>query len=236
MTSKPVLRLDWCSHQAAKYAVEHWHYARKLPFGKLAKVGVWEGGQFIGAIVFSYGANHNMGRPFRLGQTSICELTRVALFTHVAPVSRIVALSIRFLRALSPDLRLIVSYADPAQNHHGGIYQALGWPYTGTSTPQRELRVAGVFMHKRVASLRWGTASPERLKVMTGLDVEYGPVEWKHTYLYPLDDAMRAQIAPLAKPYPKRPRAGSIAVDATPFHGGEGGSSPTPALHAEAVS
>jgi hypothetical protein len=26
----------------------------------------------------------------------------------------------------------------------------------------------------------------------------------KHKYLMPLDEAMRAQIAPLAKPYPKR--------------------------------
>jgi hypothetical protein len=27
MSSKPVLKLDWCSHAAAKYAVEHWHYS-----------------------------------------------------------------------------------------------------------------------------------------------------------------------------------------------------------------
>ncbi len=26
----------------------------------------------------------------------------------------------------------------------------------------------------------------------------------KHRYLFPLDDAMKAQVAPLAKPYPKR--------------------------------
>ena len=26
MSDKPVLKLDWCSHAAAKYAVEHWHY------------------------------------------------------------------------------------------------------------------------------------------------------------------------------------------------------------------
>ena len=31
-------------------------------------------------------------------------------------------------------------------------------------------------------------------------------VPGKHRYLMPLDDEMRAKIAPLAKPYPKRPK------------------------------
>jgi hypothetical protein len=51
----------------------------------------------------------------------------------------------------------------------------------------------------------------------------------KYRYLMPLDDEMRAKIAPLAKPYPKR--AGSIVTDAPANHAGEGGSVPTPALH-----
>ena len=53
--SKPQLKLDWCSHEAAKYAVEHWHYSGRIPPSKLAKVGVWEDGQFIGAIVYGVG-------------------------------------------------------------------------------------------------------------------------------------------------------------------------------------
>ena len=28
--SKPTLKLDWCSHEAAKYAVEHWHYSKRI--------------------------------------------------------------------------------------------------------------------------------------------------------------------------------------------------------------
>ena len=51
------LHLDWCSYEAAKYAVEHWHYSHSLPIGKLVKIGVWEDDQFIGAVVFGYGAN-----------------------------------------------------------------------------------------------------------------------------------------------------------------------------------
>jgi len=51
----------------------------------------------------------------------------------------------------------------------------------------------------------------------------------------PVDLAF-AKTVPILKLSSKRPRAGSIGGDATPFHGGEGGSTPTPALHAKAVS
>ena len=126
MSSRPELKLDWCGHDAAKYAVEHWHYSECLPAGKLLKVGVWEAGLFIGAVIFSRGANNNLGRPFSLAQVEIAELTRIALTKHCAPVTRIVSIAFQFLRKNSPGLRLIVSYADPLKGHHGGIYQGGG--------------------------------------------------------------------------------------------------------------
>ena len=47
----------------------------------------------------------------------------------------------------------------------------------------------------------------------------------KYRYLYPLDAAMRTQIAPLAKPYPKR---GTGETDNAPGTNPEtGGASPT---------
>ena len=49
---KPELHLDFCSYQAAQYACCHWHCSRKIPVGKLVKIGIWEGGKFIGATIF----------------------------------------------------------------------------------------------------------------------------------------------------------------------------------------
>lgn len=201
------LRLAGCTHEAASYACRRWHYSGKMPAGKLVKVGVWEAGRFIGAVVFGRGANNHIGSRYSLRQTEVCELVRVALCDHSAPVSRVVAIALRLLRRQSPGLRLIVSYADPEQGHVGTIYQALGWLYVGQSQAQRELVVNGEDMHKRSANSRWGTASPQRLRALTGFRVDYGPVKWKHTYLLPLDDAMRAQIAPLVQPYPKKETA-----------------------------
>ena len=91
------LRLDWCSHEAAKYAVEHWHYSKCMPAGKIVKIGVWENEEYIGCVLYSRGANNHLGSQYNLDQTELCELTRVALTNHKNTVSRIVSISIKML-------------------------------------------------------------------------------------------------------------------------------------------
>ena len=103
------LRLGWCSHEAAKYAVMNWHYSRAMPAGKLVKIGVWENDRFVGAVIFSRGANNNIGKPFGLKQTEICELVRVALSKHETPVTRIVAIAIKMLRKKAPGIQMLIS-------------------------------------------------------------------------------------------------------------------------------
>lgn len=228
MSSKPPLRVDWCSHEAAKYAVEHWHYSRRMPVGKMSRLGVWESQRFVGVILFARGANHTIGMEYGLTTYEVCELVRVALTNHVTPVSRILAIAIKLVCDLSDGLRLIVSYADSEQGHHGGIYQASNWTYVGRGQGSTEFWHEGRWKHNReVTAGAFG--KPRRLADYKALPTR--KTIGKHKYLYPLDDAMRRQIAPLAKPYPKRPRAESIDGDAPAFHAGEGGSIPTSALH-----
>lgn len=79
MPSSPSsLKLDWCDHAAAKYAVEHWHYSRVLPKGKNVYIGVWECGRFIGVIIFgSGGGNATDGRRWGLARSfETAELVR----------------------------------------------------------------------------------------------------------------------------------------------------------------
>ena len=76
------LVVDWCSYEAAKYAVMHWHYSKTMPTHPIIKIGVWEDGEFVGCVLFSRGANNNLGRPYGLKITEVCELTRVALSQH----------------------------------------------------------------------------------------------------------------------------------------------------------
>lgn len=218
MTDKP-LHIDWASHDAAKYACENWHYSKCLPVGKLVKVGAWEYGKFIGVVLFGRGANHNMLVPFGLNQDEGCELVRIALRKHEQPVSRVVSLAMKYLKKHNPGLRLVLSYADPEQGHYGGIYQAGNWLYTGLSSKAVKVWYNDKWSHKKTVDDAGIDQKNLPKKIVTG----------KHRYLMPLDKAMRAQIQPLAKPYPKR--ATSIDSDAADIQSAEGGATPTVALN-----
>lgn len=212
---KDNLKLDWCSHEAAKFAVEHWHYSRVMPVGKTVKAGVWEGGKFIGVVIFARGANCNIASPYGVSQMQVCELVRVALTEHKTPVSRIVSIVLRMLVKQSPGLRLIVSYADPMQDHHGGIYQAGNWVYSGATSKDFNFIFNGVRRHRRTYT------GSNRIQLPT--NAEKSESMPKHRYLYPLDDAMRKQIEPLRKPYPKKAKCASEVTDSgTPVHQPEG--------------
>lgn len=220
--SKPVLRLNWCSYEAAMYAVTHWHYSGSLPTPPLVRLGAWEGSAFIGCVLFSRGANQNLGNAFDLGPFEVCELTRVALREHESAVSKVVGVAIRLLKVKEKGLRLIVSFADPLQGHVGSIYQAGNWIYTGTSQPDRYyLDKHGRKWHSRQCSA-------------SGMKPQYGVLRavpkisectkvatpGKHRYVMPLDSEMRAKIAPLAKPYPKRVRSAENGTEAPTSGGG----------------
>lgn len=230
MSSKPILKLDWCSHQAAKYAVEKWHYSKSLPTPPHNRIGVWEDDRFLGCVIFSRGAAPHGPDAFAITHTEFCELTRVALAEHSNYVTKIVSIAIRKLRTRSPGVRLIVSYADPAHGHVGGIYQAGNWVFVGDTSKTVEY----IAPDKK----RWHS----RMISVTGKKKVYGKVRpvWKpsqcepitcpgkHKYLMPLDAEMRAQIEPLRKPYPKRVR--SVDSDTAATHAAEGGAIPTRTL------
>ena len=172
-------------------------------------------------MLYGDGANNEMFKPYGLVYEQGAELVRVALRPgHVSAVSRIVSISLRFLRRACPGIRLVISFADPEQRHHGGIYQAGGWLYLGMTEPADEYLVNGKRMHGR--ALR-STRSTHRLKDLRSANV----MDWarqvfepgirvvsgssKHRYLMPLDDEIRARLLPLARPYPKRAKQATVA-------------------------
>jgi hypothetical protein len=198
------VKIAKASHEAAKYAVEHWHYSRKLPSGKLFTRGVWENDKFIGVVIFSRGATNTIGSPYGLQQTECVELTRVALAAHDAPVSQIVALAIKDLKAGNPGLRLVVSYADPMHGHHGGIYQAGNWVYVGQGKAAPEFIVKGKQMHMRSIHAKGWKQTLEWLRENVDPNATKVEITPKHKYLMPLDRNMRRTIEPLRKPHPPR--------------------------------
>ena len=224
-------QLGFCSHDAAKHAVLRWHYSRQMPAAKLVRIGVWEKGRFVGAILYGSGANRHLANPFGLKPTQACELVRVALAPgRHHPTSKCLALSLKLLRRQSPGLKLIVSYADTKEGHLGIIYQATNWLYLGAST-QPYLRVKGRIEHPRSLYDRYGRGGQQIGWLRANVDPNAERVEMpvKHKYVYCFDKALRRQLADKSHPYPKQ-RAESIGSDAPGHQPGEGGASPTSAL------
>ncbi len=226
-SDKVELKIDWASHEAARFACENWHYSRTLPVGKMVKLGAWENGRFVGVVIFAWGMNNGLGQPYGLKMTECCELVRVALSKHETPVSRVMAIAMRFLKNQSEGIRLIVSFADPEEGHHGGIYQATNWIYAGKTASNYEWRLNGKRLNKRAfTGQQFGGGKQSVAKVPAGAVKKI--LQGKHRYLMPLDAEIRDRIKPLARPYPKR--AGSDTKDTAGFQSAEGGSTPTPAL------
>lgn len=232
MSSRPDLKLDWCSHEAAEYACKNWHYSRCTPSGRLSKIGVWEDSSFIGCIIFSHGANKNIGGPYRLNQYQCIELTRIALKNHKTPVSRLVKIAISIIKKKNPNLKLIVSYADIDQDHIGVVYQAGNWIYVGqTGVGARTgFIIKGRKTHNKTVHSRGVRETIKDVRTYLDPEAEEHFSFGKHKYLYPLSDDMRQKIEPLRKPHPKKKdmRVGSVAVSTSSSHEEGGGSIPTP--------
>lgn len=225
----PTLRIDWATQDAARYATRWWHYSHAMPGADTVKLGAWEGDTFVGVVIFSRGATPEIGSRYGLKQHEVCELTRVALRDHVTPVSRIIAIALKFLRKRAPGLRLVVSFADTAQGHHGGIYQAGNWVYCGCAETHA-YRIHGQLVHPKTLHSRYGKGGqsvpwlrehvdPDAARIVAGV---------KHRYLMPLDDDIRHQVEPLRQNYPKRAKLGDGRVQRS-----GGGATPTRTLHAK---
>jgi hypothetical protein len=94
---------------------------------------------------------------------------------------------------------MVISFADPDQGHHGGIYQAGNWYYLGKTIPRAEFRDATgrVWNYRTIEARR--LRSPGRIDMSVFEKVRPSA---RHRYLMPLDKSMRRQVAKFAQPYP----------------------------------
>lgn len=208
-----ILKIDWADHKSSEYAVKNWHYSKRMPKSKLVKIGAWENGVFVGVVIFGVGATSDLVKSYGLKPTEGCELVRIALKKgHLTPVTRVVKIALLFLKRSNPGLRLVVSFADPDQGHHGGIYQGGGWIYSGRSQASDEYIFLGRRWQGRSFRNKYkGLENDPRVKKIKGSS--------KHRYLMSLDDEMKKKISCLSKPYSKRTESKDVVAPG--FQSGE---------------
>ena len=166
--SIPTSALFWFAgmiEEAQRLIIAH-HYSGCMP-SNVIHVGTMHepGGLFgnrgtcVAAVVFSF--------PQAKWEHTPLELSRLVRIPDLRPpLTKLVALSVRTLKKMDVP-RVVISYADATQGHHGGIYQACGWHYDG----QREsvsdgLIIDGQFTPGRTCNAMFGTRSCDKLKQM----------------------------------------------------------------------
>ena len=185
----------------------HKHYAKVIPnvmkaYGLVDNENILQG-------VCCYGTpanNHNNA----MGDFKQIELVRLVVNDGLEKntLSYLVSQSLGMLsRPLS-----LISYADQGKNHHGYIYQATNWIYTGLGGGVDYYRdKTGKNIHSRIMSdHRLKRPSETRAQIAESLGWEKIKGEYKHRYFYFLGSPKEKRVwlkTLLAKykqlPYPK---------------------------------
>jgi len=122
--------------RTARAFVERFHYLGYVPLTARVSLGVWHGDRLVGVMLF--------GRPAaRLeDQRRTLELSRMVLLDECPhnSESRALGLAARWIRRHMPEIRRLISYADPAKGHRGTVYLAAGWRLVGRTDGSRWTR------------------------------------------------------------------------------------------------
>jgi hypothetical protein len=158
---------EWCLYK---------HYGGKMPSNIHYTFGCFFGKTLTGVAVFGQpvGATIN-----QIGEAKVIELQRLVLNDDKDTNTTSFFVS-QCLKQI-PHKGLIVSYADANYNHHGYIYQATNWIYTGQSTARNVFYDGTQEIHDRVFGRRYGVFSKEKAEELGFSVIRKKP---KHRYFY----------------------------------------------------
>jgi len=124
-----------CAYHDVKQFIEQHHYTHSLN-GVTAThcFCVTHGGRLVGAMVYGRMAT-TAWKKFGKKESEVLELRRLVFLDEVGKnsESRFIAWTLRWMKKNEPGIEVIVSYADPAHGHEGGIYRASNFEYQGLS-------------------------------------------------------------------------------------------------------
>ncbi len=113
------------------------HYAKRKP--SISYVyGLYDDKELIGVCSFGSPASPSLckGIAGETNRAKVIELNRLVLkYNRKNEASYLVGKSLKLL----PKPKIVVSYADTAQNHAGIVYQATNFYFTGTSKPRTDM-------------------------------------------------------------------------------------------------
>lgn len=180
------------------------HYARRMcpieySFGLFDEANILQG-------IVTYGTPVSAPLKALFGDFKLMELNRLCVSDELPKnaLSYLVSQSLQML----PTPLVIVSYADTSQNHHGYIYQATNFTYTGLSAIRTDVTIQG-FEGMHSASIMDKSRGKENrmqyLREVYGNKLTLEPRPRKHRYFYFLGSKKQKKAMLKALPYPIEP-------------------------------
>jgi len=201
----------------ARTLIETRHYLKQLRKSG-TQIGLLNGPELIGAAVFGQPSREGViGSLWHHGTLeNTTELLRFYTIDDAEPWLGTWFLS-RAIKQLPRQIEMVVAYSDPAHGHHGGLYQAASWIYTGptTNTPYHYQDADGNRIGKQTP---WKQARREREQGLAPAGETAAEGErrvaaergWarvadepKHRYVFLRSKRARRNLRPAPKPYPK---------------------------------
>jgi len=174
---------DWLLHK---------HYAKRIPSISYS-FGLFDNSVLIGVCTFGKPASNSLcvGICGEQHSDKVYELNRLCV-NDMLPKNTLSFFVAKCLKLLPPPL-ILVSYADTSMGHHGYIYQATNWLYTGLSAKRTE---------------RYDADDPDKHSRHISTDMELRDRPQKHRYIYFIGDKrIKKDIQSCFKyktmPYPK---------------------------------
>ena len=120
-----------------KHWILHIHYAKRLPSISYA-YGLYRHDEMVGMVSYGTPASPSLCKGIcgEEHRSDVIELNRLVLRDNLPnEASFLVSRSLKML----PTPKVVVSYADTAQDHAGIVYQATNWLFTGTTKPRTDM-------------------------------------------------------------------------------------------------
>jgi len=136
----------------AKYLVENFHYSKNLPSNVTINYGLFIDDECVAAACYGPCVSRHVPKDW-------VELRRLVKSENSNFIlSQFLAKTLKIMRKNVP---AILSWADPNQAHHGGIYQATNWIFTEQKSGCNRTFIdeLGNHIHPRTVYARYGTQS-----------------------------------------------------------------------------
>ena len=186
------LEISPCNLARVRRFIETNHYSHSINGVKISYCFQVEfNGELVGGIIFG-ALSTTAWKRFADSEKKVLELRRFVLLDEAGhnSESRVVGWALRWIRKHVPQIKIIVSYADPAHGHSGTIYRASNFKYCGVSAPDKGFYDPenGKIYHSRALRTKYkGDFKPFVKRLRAKLEAgQLNVVELpgKHCYIY----------------------------------------------------